>query len=305
MRTLGSQIVAARVNELRRVLLDLSAQDMSQLDPSIGAGMDRPLGREVLAARLPIADSAYVCLYNLEPSGVIVLHRSRIAARIRALAVSPDQRRKGLARTLLLDAEERVREHGINWLWMLVPSANLEATRCALACGFKRYRPQFLCRNIGRTLMIETRSVYLQPLTGTDASRAITYWFTMELNQGDAWAQPVVEEELLSFVLPETGQAWMCIVNEREAGCVHLAGPAEHPVMTLWLDQSIWNTPEEMASLRAALSTLAETPPEIDLWLGSGDHLRASVTRYKALGFRPQLSEWVIFVKDLSLQSSD
>lgn len=305
MRTLGSQIVTARVNELRRVLLDLSAQDMSQLDPSIGASMDRPLGREVLAARLPVSDSAYVCLYNLEPSGVIVLHRSRIAARIRALAVSPDQRRKGLARTLLLDAEDRAREHGMSWLWMLVPSANLEATRCALGCGFKRYRPQFLYRNIGRTLMIETRSVYLRPVTGPNASRTITYWFNMELNQGDAWAQPVVEAELLPLVLPETGLVWECVVNGQEAGCAHLGGSAGHPTITLWLEQAIWNTPEETACLRAVLSTLAEIPPEIDLWLGSGDHLRASIARYKALGFQPKLGEWVIFVKDLSLESGD
>jgi ribosomal protein S18 acetylase RimI-like enzyme len=305
MRTSGSQIVTARVNELRRVLLDLSAQDLSQLDPSVGAGMDRPLGRELLATRLPVSDSTYVCLYNLEPSGLIVLHRSRIAARIRALAVSPDQRRKGLARTLLIDAEERVQEKGMRWLWMLVPATNVEATRCALSCGFKRYRPQYLYRNIGRTLMIETRSVYLQPATGADATRAITDWFGQELQQGDSWAQPVVEEELLSQVLPETGEVWRCIVNEREIGCAHLTGPVEHPAISLWLDRAAWNTPEEAACLRAVLSTMAETPPEIDLWLGSGDHLRASVSRYKALDFKPKLAENVIFVKDIPIPSEE
>jgi GNAT superfamily N-acetyltransferase len=305
MRTLGSQIVPARVNELRRVLLDLSAEDMSQLDPSIGAGMDKPLGRELLAARLPVADSAYVCLYNLEPSGVIVLHRSRIAARIRALAVSPDQRRKGLARTMLIDAEDRARERGMSWLWMQVPSMNQAATRCALAGGFKRYRPQYLHLGIGRTLNIETRAVYLQPVIGAEAVGAIDYWLDMELNQGDAWAQPLVALELLPLIQPDTGLVWKCIVNGQEAGCAHLKGTNLHPVITLWLEQAVWNTPEEVACLRSVLSALEDNPPEIDLWLGSGSHLRASVARYKALGFLPRLDESIIFAKNLSLQSED
>ena len=305
MRTLGSQIVPARVNELRRVLLDLSAGDMSQLDPSLGAGMDRPLGREVLATRLPIIDSSYVCLFNLEPSGVIVLHRSRVAARIRALAVSPDQRRKGLARTMLLDAEERARERGMEWLWMLVPSSNAAATRCAQACGYRRYRPQYLHRGIGRTLTIETRSVYLQPIGSADVSRFVAHWFNVALNQGDAWAQPLVDEELLPLVLPMEGQAWSCMINGREAGCAHMAGPYEHPSISLYLDQDMWNTAEETACLRAVLSTLHELPPEVDLWLGSGGHLRASVSHYKALGFKPVLSEWVTFVKNLTQEPGE
>jgi hypothetical protein len=190
----------------------------------------------------------------------------------------------------------------MNWLWMWVPSANMAATHCALAYGFKRYRPQFLYRSIGHTLMSETRSVYLRPVTDSDASRTIQHWFTVELNEGDAWAQPVVAAELMPLVLPDphAGRMWGCIVNDREAGCIHLAGLNGHPVISLWLERDIWNTNEEIACLRAVISSLEQIPPEIDLWLGSADHMRASVARFKSLGFQPQLDERVIFVKAIS-----
>ncbi|HEY3289740.1 MAG TPA: GNAT family N-acetyltransferase, partial [Anaerolineae bacterium] len=90
--------------------MDTCIEDMSMLDASIAAGMDKPLGREMLAARLPLAESVFVILYNLEPAGLMVLHRSHIAAQIRALVIATDMRRKGLARTLLIEAEARARE---------------------------------------------------------------------------------------------------------------------------------------------------------------------------------------------------
>ena len=303
MRTLGSQIVPARVNELRRVLLDLSASDMAQLDPSLGASMEKPLGRELLAARLPVADSAYICLYNLEPSGLIVLRRSRIAAQIRALAVSPDLRRKGLARSMLNEAERRVRVRGLRWLWMRVPSDNVPATKCALACGFRRYRPQFLRCGQGKLIPAGGYHTHLETVGGDEAANVMTQWYGTEVACGDAWVLPLIEAELLPLLLPQSGQVWRCLVNGREAGCVHVIGPQTHPVVSLWLDQAVWNTSEETECLRSALSTFAELPPALDVWLGSEGHLRASVGRFKALGFQPLLDERVYFVRGLEMPS--
>lgn len=299
-RTVGSQIVPARPNELRRVLLDLTTDDISQLDAGLGVTLDRPLGRELLASRLPMSNTVYVCLFNLEPSAMIAMHRSPFAVRIRALATCPDQRRKGLARTLLMDAAERVREHGLEWMWMQVPSANDAGTRCALTCGFRRYRPQFLRRSIGRSLAIESRSIYLKMLSGLQASQSIMHWFSNELNEGDPWIEPLVSAELMPILLPTEGQTWACMNGERELGCAHLNANDDHQIITLWLDNTIWNSADEMACLRAVLSTLDELPPQIDLWLGSSEHLRASVARYKALDFKPVLSEQVIFARHLA-----
>ena len=304
MRTLGSQIVPARINELRRVLLDLNADDMSQLDPTIGTGMDRPLGRELLAAKLPVAESVYVCLHNLEAAGLIVLHRGPVAAQIRALAIAPDMRRKGLARSLLMAAERRVLEHNLHWLWMNVPSANIPATKCALACGFRRYRPQYLRRDAGRLTPSQALSVSLEHLDGDEVGKTITHWLGVEVTCGDAWIQPLIEAELLPLLLPSNGRVWLCIVDGQEAGCAHMAGSQSYPQITLWLDQALWNTQQEIACLTAVLTALQEVPAAMDVWLGSGGHLRASVARFKALGFRPVLSERVIFARHLQQPES-
>jgi GNAT superfamily N-acetyltransferase len=299
MPTLGAQIVPARISELRRVLLDLSPHDLSQLDPTLGVMMEKPLGRELLAARLPVADSVYICLFNLEPSGLIVLHRSRVAVQIRALAVSPDQRRKGLARTLLEDADRRVPERGLKWLWMHIPSANVPATRCALACGFRRYRPQFLCRSVGRSIPAAGYHIQLEHLEGEEAGNSSVHWAGVELACGDAWAQPLVEMELMPVVLPRVGQVWRCHIDGTERGCIHMGGSRTHPIIMLWLDQPVWDTPEELGCVRAALNTLVDAPPAMDIWLGSEGHLRKSVARYKALDFVPKLDERVIFARKL------
>jgi GNAT superfamily N-acetyltransferase len=297
MRTSGSQIVTARVTELRRVLLDLNADDLAQLDPILGAAMDRPLGRELLAAKLPVSDSVFVCLFNLECAGLMVLHRSTHAAQIRALAVSPDLRRRGLARSMLIDASERVLEHGLNWLWMSIPSANVPATRCALACGFRRYRPQYLTRALERAIPSVAYHVLLQRLDGAEALRGLTYWANAEAACGDAWAQPLVQSELMPLLIPQTGQTWICSQDGRPIGCAHLSGPKAHPVVRLWLEQAVWNTVVETACLRSALNTLHDIPAQVDVWLGSEGHLRASVARYKGLGFMPALAERVILIK--------
>ncbi len=297
MRTLGTQIVPARVNELRRVLLDLNVEDLSQLDPLVAAGMDRPLGRELLAARLPISDSVFICLYNLEPSGLIILRRSDTAAQIRALAVAPDMRRKGLARTMLIEAERRARERRVEWLWMSIPSTNQPAIHCARRCGFRRYCPQYL--RVNHSIMIEAPGVHVQleEQAGNDAVKLMQYWLSTEVSDGDAWLQPLIERDLKPMLLPAGGRIWRINVSGNEMGGAHLTGTDEHPVISLWLDSSIWGEAAETGCLRAVVNTLRVKPPAIDVRLGSEGHLRAALARYKELGFTPVLEDRVLFAK--------
>ncbi len=299
-QTVGAQVVPARFGELSRALTYLNADDLSQLDRGIGRWMRLPLGRLLTAALLPLAGSAFVCLYNIEPAGFSLIRRVNDTARILALAVAPDLRRKGLARAMVQDAVARATTRRVRWLWMVIPSANVPATRCALSCGFRRYRPQFLRRDVRTVISAQAYEVMLYEVQGEAAGRAIAQWLDAEIDAGDAWIKDLLETELLSWALPDAGRTWRCSIYGREIGCAHLGGDPRHPVVTLWLDPEMWNTAEEMAVLKAVVDTQIELPPALDVALGSEGHLRASVGRYKALGFAPALREHVIFARSLN-----
>ncbi|MGQ9905110.1 MAG: GNAT family N-acetyltransferase [Anaerolineae bacterium] len=300
-KTIGAQVAPARFNELWRVLTCLNADDLSQLDRGVGRWMWLPLGRLLTATTLPLAGSAFVCLYNVEPAGLSLIRRINDTARILALAVAPDLRRKGLARALLQDAVARAMTRQIKWLWMVIPSANTPATRCALSCGFRRYRPQFMRRDVKTVIPAHSHDVMLYEVRGEAASQAIAQWLDAEIDAGDAWIKPLLQTELLPWTLPTHGRAWRCSIYGREIGCAHLSGDAQRPVVTLWLDPDTWDTAEEIAVLKAVVDTQIDLPPALDVVLGSEGHLRASAARYKAIGFAPALHEHVIFARPLKM----
>lgn len=299
-QTVGAQVTAAAFSELARALAYLSADDLSQLDRGMGRWMRLPLGRLLTAALLPLSGSAFVCLYNIEPAGLSVIRRVNNTARVMALAIAPDLRRKGLARALLEDAATRATRRRIRWLWMIVPSANIPGTRCALGCGFRRYRPQFLRCPVKPLIHAPSYDVMLYEVRDGQAAEAMAQWFEAEVDAGDAWIRELLETRLLPQTLPGEGRTWRCSIYGREIGCAHLGGSAQHPVVTLWLDPEMWNTTEEMAVLKAVVDTQIDLPPALDVVPGSEGHLRASVARYKAIGFTPALREHVIFARALS-----
>jgi GNAT superfamily N-acetyltransferase len=300
MPTLGAQVVPAKLLELRRLLQDLDAADLGVLDESLGEWMNRPLGREALATVvLPAAGSTYVCLLNFESAGLIVLERGKVAARIRALAVAPDLRRRGVARTLLEATNDFAREAGLRWLWMPVPSSNTPATSCGLACDFRRYRPQFLRREHPGILSLKPGRAHAERLEGDEAQAQLMTWTRAAAEQGDAWCSEVAKADLFSWSRPNEGEGkvYLLVSNTDEVGVAHVVGEALHPRVTLWLDRALWNTPRETNVLKSVLDTLAEAPPAIDLEFGSGGHLRTSVTAYKSLGFRPIVRREVVMVR--------
>jgi GNAT superfamily N-acetyltransferase len=134
MATLGAQVVTSRIIELRRLLAELSADDVGMLDETFADWMKRPLGREALASMvLPASGSAFLCLMNNDPAGLMVIERGKVGGRVRALAVTPDLRRRGLARTLLEAADAFIVEAGLQWLWMQVPARRRQHVLCLLA----------------------------------------------------------------------------------------------------------------------------------------------------------------------------
>ncbi len=304
MPTLGAQIVPAKVLETLRLLQDLNASDMGMLDETLGEWMNRPLGREALASMvLPTNGSLYLALMNFEPAGLLLMERGRMATRIRALAVAQDMRRRGLARTLLENADALAHEAELNWLWMLVPNTNVPATACALGAGYKRYRPQFLRRERPGLISLTLGRAHVEPLEGDEAKQQMAQWMAFAAEQGDAWCHELASADLVPFVAPvldgNGGKTYLLISEADEVGIAYIAGDARHRTLWLWLDQTIWNTEREMNVLKSVLDTLTDVPPAIDIEFGSHDHLRASAGRIKALGFKPVVRETVVFAKVL------
>lgn len=302
MPTLGAQVVPARLGELRSVLATLSPADIGALDESLSGWLSRPLGREALAAYLVALNSTYVCLMSYEPAGALVLERGEVGARVRLLAVAPDMRRRGLARTMLEAADDVVRRAGLKWLWMRVPSSNLPATRCALRCGYRRYRPQLMRREGARALPVSLGLAQVEPLSPEQAELHLAQWVPHAVRQGDSWCKPLALTVFAPLALPapNAGRAFALHHASRQVGAALIQQPVPRvATVWLWLDRSAWGTTTETGLLKALLAHLDEMPERLDVEFGSADHLRASVNAYKALGFVPVLREHVLMARKL------
>jgi hypothetical protein len=201
---------------------------------------------------------------------------------------------------MLEAADRRAAQAGLRWLWMSVPSANLPATACALACGYRRYRPQFMRRQRPQALPLRAEDARALPLDPAEAADALAHWLALAAQQGDPWCKSLAQADLRSWnVAPLREGRFYRLLDPSGAaiGLAHLReGPAQATV-TLWLDQAIWGAPHELQALKAVLDALAALPATLDVEFGSGGHLRAAAQAYKALGFRPVLREQVVMVR--------
>lgn len=282
----GIQIVPGRASELLRALRDVDEADIGALDPSLGAWARRPMGRELLASiLLQVSGSAWVSLLNIEPAGFIAIERRATSARVRALTVAPDLRRRGCARALLAETVARAAEHKLGWVWMDIPAENTPAIQCALSSGFRRLLPQYLRRVAAGLVLGSAHRVLLSPLHGKPAATAIYEAAAVEGDAGDAWAAGYARMEHPGLPSPNAGSTFVAEVNGRGAGCVHLQVRGDEARVWLWLAPEVWADDLEFAILRATLNTLQRAPAVIEVRLGSGDHLRAAAQRYKAAHF--------------------
>jgi GNAT superfamily N-acetyltransferase len=297
--TTGAHLEPARLGDLRRLLGELEPDDLGALDPGLGDWLRRPFGREALASVvLPASGSVFLSLMNIEPAGLIVLERGEIAARVRVLAVARDMRRRGLARTMLLQSADIARDRGIDWLWMSIAAGNAGATRCALTNGFRRFLPQYLRRERSGALTMMNIDIRIEALNDDAGLEAATRWIAYESNIGDDWCAPLAQADLLKWSAPHGGRYYMCIHGDRDIGLAHIASEsAGHARIRLWLEESVWGGPLERAALKGVVDMMRATPARIDLELGSSSHLRAAVELYRALGFKPCLHDRVTFVK--------
>ena len=296
----GVQMYPAGLGDLRKVLRNLTAADIGALDSTLGGWLERPLGREALAGVvLPASGSPYVGDLSGDPAGVIVFERGDIGVRIRALAVARDLRKRGVARSLLAYAGVEVRARNLEWLWMSIASDNTPAIRCALNSGFRRLRPQCMRRERRGALAFDSGSLRLEPLAQIDAAGEFARWHAFEADAGDRWCAELVQADLLKWLAPADGTYLHCLQRGREVGLLHMRGDDDSAQITLWLEQSLWGGVVETAALKAALDRLRAIPSRIDVFFGSGDHLRASAPRLKALGFTPRMRERMLFVKHL------
>jgi RimJ/RimL family protein N-acetyltransferase len=291
----------ARLTDLRRLLGDLNADDLDALDPGFGDWMRRPLGRETLASVvLPTSGSAYISLYNLNPSGLILLERGEIAAHVRALAVAPDMRNRGLAQTMLMQVEPIARERGLTWLWMTVAHDNAGATRCALRGGFKRYRPQVLRRDRAGLRLQRNSEVRLEVLQAAEVLEESSRWVVYETNIGDAWCAELAQADLLRWLTPHEGDVYRCLRGGVEIGLAHAHWLGRDQLhIDLWLEREWWGGPIETQALKAVLDQVQRVPSVIEVELGSFEHLKTAAGLFKTLGFEPVMHDRVWFVKQI------
>ena len=306
----GIQVVPAKPLELHRILGQLSPADLNQLDPLLGNWMRRFLGRQALAALvLPTTGSVFIGLSSLESAGFIFVERIRQVAHLRALAVAPDMRRRGVAQAMLKHVERHARDRGVHWMFMTIQSDNTPAVQTALDAGFRRYLPQYLYRESSAMLAVGAGDAYVLPTEDV----VLQQWHRREVESGDAWAAALITDILLPYILPDPGRTYRCILHDREVGAIRVAtldniglarsadvsNPIQHVSLWFWCDPSIWNTPIELNCVRAALNTLQHTPDMIDLHIGSLDHLKRSLPQYKALGFKPKVTPRWLMLKSL------
>ena len=296
----SAQVLGGRMNDVRDVLKVLAPEDLTVLDVSLEERVRAPLWRSTLPIFLNTLGSVFVCSYNVEPAGVLVVERSSIAARIRVLAVPPDLRRLRIASKMLHTIEKTVADRKLGWLWMELPSANTVAVRCALVAGYKRYLPQYLHRDGGGLLPLRADGVALELLDENSTVSAIKQAAEVEAEVGDAWAYDLILSELLPRVIAPVGKTWRCYAGQQDMGIAHLGGTRAHPSVWLWLHPRDWNTEAELSIFKAVLDTLVRVPQQIDLRFGSGDHVHASAARFKALGFKPAMEARVVFAKKIN-----
>ncbi|MBX7214191.1 MAG: GNAT family N-acetyltransferase [Thermoflexales bacterium] len=293
----GLEIAPGRPDHLLRVLNDVSDADLRVLSDEIGDWAARPLGRQTLAYFMLQTGTAWLCYLNLEPAGLIAIERREVAARVRALAIAPDLRRRGCARALLAETSRRAAERGLPWVSMEMAASATAAVRCALDSGFRRYRPQYLRRSVAGLPPGAAHRVALAPMEGREAREAIAAAARIEQEAGDRWALDYLSAD--APPLPASGDARTFAVegDGRPAGCVLLRDDGALTRVDLWLAPVVWGSDLELAVLRATLNTLQRAPETIALRLGSSEHLRLSVERYKALRFELALEERFLFLK--------
>jgi ribosomal-protein-alanine N-acetyltransferase len=76
--------------------------------------------------------------------GFVIIHVEQVASESRAyvvtLDVAPEYRRKGLARRLMEEAQERVKAAGARWMQLHVFTGNRDAIRFYERLGYERIR---------------------------------------------------------------------------------------------------------------------------------------------------------------------
>ena len=186
---------------------------------------------------------------------------------------------------MLNEAVIRAAERELKWVWMDISATNAPAIQCALANGFRRYLPQYLTRSMTALAPGSAHLVKLTELRGKDAAKAIHEAAGIEADAGDAWAAGYARQEHPSLPDSTLGRTFVAEAGDLTAGVSHLEVDGGRARVWLWLTPEFWAGDLELGALRATLNVLQRTPSEIQIRLGSGDHLRAAAERYKAVGF--------------------
>jgi GNAT superfamily N-acetyltransferase len=303
-KTVGAQVAAAKILELRKVMSGLPDADILALDPSLGEWLRRPLGREALGAFvMQTSGSTYICLLNTDSAGFAFIARGVNHAQIRALAVARDMRRRGLATTMLIALAEAARARRVNWLWLQIASSNAAAIQCALKNGYKRYLPQYLSRRSVSPLALPSADVRMVATTRATLQSVIF----AEIDAGDADVSELVERAWIDRVLPsEAEHAWWRVeLQGALIGAAHVVLNGAVPVISLWLMPQYWNFEAEQVIIKTALHHIKMPATKFDLHIGSRAHLARHLAQYKQSDFVLQLKSYSFFWKKIDTDAAE
>jgi ribosomal protein S18 acetylase RimI-like enzyme len=237
---------------------------------------------------LHLASSGYGAFIDEQFVGWLYLSFRRRAQYISVLAVHPEWRRRGVGRALLAFAEGQARALRRRWLGLGVTVRNAPAISLYESMGFRRSHWRIYQRQSGAIIPVRSEAVRLHRLVGPTAWRAHQRITSADLEAGDPWGVEIISRFLLGDPVRWLGRRWLAQTEGKPEAYISLRGPRTHPSLFLAAPKHWWGTSEELEAIKGALDTLRETPPSIDLHLGSTGHHEAARDILESVGFVEQ-----------------
>jgi ribosomal protein S18 acetylase RimI-like enzyme len=235
-----------------------------------------------------LAFSGYGAFVDDRLAGWLYLCGRQRAQYISLLAVHPEWRRRGIGRTLLNFAEEQARALKRQWLGLTAAVQNTPAVSLYESVGFRCAHWRIYQRQSGAILPIRAEGVRFRRVMGLAAWRAHQRITTADLEAGDAWGADILPRFLFEGPARWLGRRWLALADGKPEAYMSLRGPRTHPCLYLAAPEAWWGADEELAAIKMVLDTLGETPPSIDLRLGSAGHHEAARASLQSVGFVEQ-----------------
>jgi GNAT superfamily N-acetyltransferase len=278
--------------------------NMTGVDPQFTELVNNPFGRFMGFFLFPfyfgLSGKGFKALYNGQIVGCAYLHLNKHSGYIFNVNVNGAYRRRGVGRQLMNHLESVTRKHHRYLLALQVDDNNQPAKRLYHQLGYRPFHPHFLRYELTWGLRQGVESaVALEPLPHIGGRRFFNRHQQMERQKGDAWAFKAVEDYQESEVV-ESGKYWRCLLNGEEAGAACQQKTNGGITLTLAMKPDFWGHVGESGLVKQLIGLSPQDRPRIDLFFSSSGHYRASVSMFKALGFKEMIQPRLLMIKEIN-----